>query len=124
MSPWAYRVAGFAVFIQAVFGALEVFLPRCALGLVFASYKGTRDSPVWIDTAQLTRNMGVYNWFLALGLLLSLTEFLSGDRATQFFLVCVALAGVFGVWSIGPKIAFFAQIALGVVPFLLMALKI
>jgi uncharacterized membrane protein len=44
----------------------------------------------------------VSNWFLALGLLLSLKERLGDGSTSHFFLSCVAVAGFFGLFSVGP----------------------
>jgi uncharacterized membrane protein len=117
MSSWtngaACVLAWLVVAMQALFGALEIFAPRWVFDRVFADYFRTRDAPVWFETEKLARNMGLYNWFLALGLLLSLVGHLGGRSTSQFFFLCVAVAGVFGVFSVGPSKAFIAQLVLG-----------
>ena len=108
----------FVVAMQIIFGAMEIFIPRFVFGLVLDTYPTTKDSPVWLETEKVARNMGLYNWFLAFGLLLSLTPLLGG-ASSWFFLLCVALAGVFGLFSVGFKFAFGLQLVLGFVAFLL-----
>jgi len=61
-------------------------------------------------TKALAANQGLYNGFLAAGLIWS---FLITDPAWQmnvrfFFLGCVAVAGIFGAWTADQKI-FFVQ---------------
>ena len=119
MSGWAYGVAWLVVGIQVLFGALEIFAPRWVFDRVFPRYYDTRTAPTWVETEQLTRNMGLYNWFLALGLSLTLMGHLGFLRLGQFFVLCVALAGAFGLISVGPKVAFGLQLGLGLLAFVL-----
>ncbi len=52
----------------------------------------------------LAANQGLYNGFLAAGLLWGLWR---GDVATQtFFLCCVLVAGIYGAATVGKKILF------------------
>ena len=69
----AFWFACFVVPIQIGFGALEMFGPRRVLKLVFGTYEATSRDPVWSETVKVALNMGLYNWFLALGLALSLS---------------------------------------------------
>ncbi len=59
------------------------------------------------QTATLAANQGLYNGFLAAGLVWGL---LSGDELRRpvgtFFLVCVAVAGVFGAKTVSRRILF------------------
>ena len=50
----------------------------------------------------LAANQGLYNGFLAAGLLWSV--FLGSDPIAAFFLGCVIVAGVFGAITVSPKI--------------------
>jgi putative membrane protein len=113
-------LAWLVVAMQVGFGALEMFAPRWVFDRVFAAYYDTRAAPVWIETEKLARNMGLYNWFLALGLLLSLVGQLGGVPTSQFFLLCVAVAGAFGLFSVSWSTAFLVQLGLGVVTFVLL----
>ena len=57
------------------------------------------------QTATLAANQGLYNGFLAAGLIWAL---LAGEPLHRpvgtFFLVCVAVAGVFGAATVSPRI--------------------
>ena len=52
-------------------------------------------------TKSLAMNQGLYNGFLAAGLLWGL---LAGDDVKMFFLACVIVAGVFGAFTASRKI--------------------
>jgi uncharacterized membrane protein len=115
-------LAWLAVGMQIIFAALEIFIPRWVFRRVFASYASTSDSSVWLETEKLARNMGLYNAFLGVGLLLSQLGKLGDVRTSQFFLFCVAIAGAFGLLSVRAFWAFGVQLVLGLVPFILFLL--
>ena len=100
--------ANLLVFLVALFHfwflALEMFLWRKPLGL-----KTFRSTPEQAEaTAVLAANQGLYNGFLATGLLLSLF-FSKPETAFAFqvyFLACVIAAGLYGAWSVNKKILF------------------
>ncbi len=52
----------------------------------------------------LAANQGLYNGFLAAGLLWSLWLGPQGRPAALFFLACVVVAGVFGAITVSPRI--------------------
>jgi putative membrane protein len=54
----------------------------------------------------LAANQGLYNGFLAAGLIWGLSQGAAGDGTKLFFLFCVAVAGVFGAATVGRKILF------------------
>jgi len=62
------------------------------------------------DTKPMAANQGLYNGFLAAGLIWSFfikdTEW--SQNIAQFFLVCVFVAGVYGAFSVSKRI-FFVQ---------------
>ena len=60
------------------------------------------------QTAVLAANQGLYNGFLAAGLIWSLWEKDDGLSLQLFFLGCVIVAGVFGALTAKPSI-FFVQ---------------
>jgi putative membrane protein len=62
------------------------------------------------DTAVLAANQGLYNGFLAAGLLWGLLHPMEemGREIQMFFLVCVIVAGVYGAYSVSKRI-FFVQ---------------
>lgn len=61
-------------------------------------------------TKVLAANQGLYNGFLAAGLLWGLSMGASGQAVQMFFLACVAVAGVFGGLTASRKILFIQAI--------------
>jgi putative membrane protein len=57
-------------------------------------------------TKVLAANQGLYNGFLAAGLLLGVVQGDSGTYFKLFFLSCVIVAGVYGAFTASPKILF------------------
>lgn len=55
-------------------------------------------------TKVLAANQGLYNGFLAAGLLWGLTQGLGGNAVTTFFLLCVFIAGLYGAATANPRI--------------------
>lgn len=86
------------------FLVLEMFLWDKPLGL-----KTFRNTP---EKAELTKvlaaNQGLYNGFLAAGLLWGLSLGAAGTHVQAFFLVCVVVAGLYGAYSVSRRI-FFVQ---------------
>ena len=97
------------------FLALEMFFWDKPLGL--------RTFGMSAEEAALTKplamNQGLYNGFLAAGLLWSLV---AGDAVTIFFLGCVIVAGVFGALTASRKILW-VQAVPGVIALLLVLLR-
>jgi putative membrane protein len=56
----------------------------------------------------LAANQGLYNGFLAAGLVWGLNLGVDGKEITTFFLGCVVVAGLFGALTVSRKI-FFVQ---------------
>ena len=54
----------------------------------------------------LAANQGLYNGFLAAGLIWGLGMGVAGQPVQLFFLACVIVAGVYGAISVGIKILF------------------
>jgi putative membrane protein len=50
--------------------------------------------------APIVRNAGLYNGFLAAGLIWALVSHTPGSNVTIFFLVCVTVAGLFGAMTL------------------------
>jgi len=66
-----------------------------------------RTTPEFAEASKvLAANQGLYNGFLAAGLLWSLTLGADGFAVRMFFLVCVVVAGVYGAATVGKKILF------------------
>jgi putative membrane protein len=58
------------------------------------------------QSAVLAKNQGLYNGFLAAGLIWGLSLGAAGQPVQLFFLGCVIVAGVYGAISVGIKILF------------------
>ena len=54
----------------------------------------------------LAANQGLYNGFLAAGLIWGLSMGAAGQAVQLFFLACVIVAGLYGAMSVGIKILF------------------
>jgi putative membrane protein len=65
---------------------------------------------IFPKTKAMAANQGLYNGFLAVGLIWSLliTNDLWNRNIALFFLVCVLIAGLYGAYSVSKKI-FFVQ---------------
>lgn len=76
------------------------------------AYKVFRNFPkdLFEKTKTMAANQGLYNGFLAAGLIWSLfiTDVVWSNNIALFFLTCVAIAGIFGAYSVSKKI-FFVQ---------------
>jgi putative membrane protein len=90
--------------LHAYFLVLEMFLWRTPFGLrTFRMTKEAADS-----TAVLAGNQGLYNGFLAAGLLWALVGYgvVAGRPILTFFLLCVIAAGVYGAATVSRRILF------------------
>ncbi|HEU4997105.1 MAG TPA: DUF1304 domain-containing protein [Gemmatimonadaceae bacterium] len=70
----------------------------------------------------LAANQGLYNGFLAAGLVWGLTLASAGSAIKVFFLVCVAVAGIFGAATVNRRILWI-QAGPAIVALVLMALS-
>jgi putative membrane protein len=99
--------------LHTYFLVLEMFLWRKPIGLrVFRMTQEAADS-----SAVLAANQGLYNGFLAAGLLWGLSAYgwsvtsmlaygvVSGRAVLTFFLACVIIAGVYGAATVSRRIA-------------------
>jgi putative membrane protein len=84
------------------FLVLEMFLWDKPLGL--KTFRQTPESAA--TTKVLAANQGLYNGFLAAGLVWGLCLGAGGSSVKIFFLGCVIVAGVFGAATVGKKILF------------------
>lgn len=102
MSTIAFGLVLLVAALHAYFLILEMFLWTRPLGL-----KVFRNTP---EKAEMTRvlaaNQGLYNGFLAAGLLWS--AFTDQREVAMFFLGCVIVAGLYGAYSVSRRI-FFVQ---------------
>ena len=89
--------------LHAGFLVLEMFLWRKPFGLrTFHMTQEVADS-----SAVLAANQGLYNGFLAAGLLWGLLGYgvVSGRAILTFFLACVIVAGLYGAATVSRRIA-------------------
>jgi putative membrane protein len=102
MSTIALALIVLVAVLHLYFLVLEMFLWTRPLGL-----KTFRNTPEKAETTRvLAANQGLYNGFIASGLLYAAAN---GSREfALFFLACVVVAGVYGAWSVNKRI-FFVQ---------------
>ncbi|MGA7748511.1 MAG: DUF1304 domain-containing protein [Gallionella sp.] len=100
MSTLANIVVGFVALLHGYFLVLEMFFWDKPLGL-----RTFRLTPEFAQASKsLAANQGLYNGFIAAGLLLGLLTGTTGGTIKIFFLCCVIVAGVFGAYSVGKQI--------------------
>ncbi|MEI2794831.1 DUF1304 domain-containing protein [Pseudoxanthomonas sp. F11] len=88
--------------LHAWFLVLEMFLWTKPAGL-----KTFRNTPEKAETTRvLAANQGLYNGFLAAGLLWGLV--IAQWNVVVFFLLCVVVAALYGAWSVSRRI-FYVQ---------------
>jgi len=88
--------------LHIYFLVLEMFLWDKPAGLkAFGQSKEKAEA-----TKVLAANQGLYNGFLAAGLLLGVAQGYSGTSFKLFFLSCVIVAGVYGALTASRKILF------------------
>ena len=102
MSMIANAVVGLVALLHVYFLVLEMFLwdtpyGRKTFGLT-AEYSAASKT--------LAANQGLYNGFLAAGLLWGLVLGAAGISVKVFFLTCVIVAGVYGAITVSRKILF------------------
>ncbi len=113
MQTAATLATGLVALLHFWFLVLEMFLWTKPLG--------RRVFKLTEEKAQLTKalaaNQGLYNGFLAAGLVWGLWLGAEGAAIRVFFLGCVVVAGIFGAATVGRKILFVqalpAAVALG-----------
>jgi putative membrane protein len=117
MTLAANIVTGLVALLHVYFMVLEMFLwdkpaGRKAFGLSQAQAESTK---------VMAANQGLYNGFLAAGLVWALTLGDAGNPIKLFFLGCVLVAGLFGAATASKKILFVQALpaALGLVLVLL-----
>jgi putative membrane protein len=87
--------------LHVYFLVLETFLWRTRARKLFGMSAEKAEA-----TAQLASNQGIYNGFLAAGLLWALFSPSDFRPRATFFLVCVAVAGIFGGVTVTRRIAY------------------
>ena len=98
MKTLAKILTGFVALEHILFLVIEMFLWQHPIGM--GMFDLTPEFAA--ETAFMAQNQGLYNGFLAAGLIWSL---ISGKRDVRiFFLLCVIIAGVFGAITVSPTI--------------------
>ena len=102
MSMVALGLIAVVALLHLYFLVLEMFLWTRPLGL-----KTFRNTPEKAETTRvLAANQGLYNGFLAAGLVYAIA---TGSREfAMFFLACVVVAALYGAYSVNKRI-FFVQ---------------
>jgi putative membrane protein len=91
---------GLVALAHVYFLVLEMFLWSTPFGLkTFGRTKEQQE-----ESAVLAKNQGLYNGFLAAGLIWSLVD--PNISIARFFLGCVLVAGLYGGATVGKKILF------------------
>lgn len=104
MSILANIFVGLVAVTHLYFLVLEMFFWTRPLGLkIFRLSQQTAN-----DSAVLAANQGLYNGFLAAGLVWGLVHAdpIFSQQIKVFFLSCVIVAGVYGAATVGKKILF------------------
>jgi putative membrane protein len=102
MTMLAQAVVGLVALLHLWFLALEMFLWTKPAGR-----RAFGTTPEFAEASKvLAANQGLYNGFLAAGLLWGLWLGGTGRAVVTFFLVCVVIAGVYGAITAHRKILF------------------
>ena len=88
--------------LHVYFLVLEMFLWTEPLGL--KTFRNSIEKAK--DSAVLAANQGLYNGFLAAGLVWGLTLGSAGTAVKVFFLACVVVAGLFGAATVSRRILY------------------
>ena len=102
MTIAAQIVIALVALLHAYFMVLEMFLWTKPAGLKAFGQKREQAEA----TKVLAANQGLYNGFLAAGLVWGLLLGAQGRHIQIFFLACVIVAGVYGALTVGRKILF------------------
>jgi putative membrane protein len=102
MSMLANIVVAIVALLHVYFLVLEMFFWTKPLGL--KTFKRTQAQAD--DSKVLAANRGLYNGFLAAGLLWGLSLGAAGLSIKVFFLLCVVVAGIYGAATVGKKILY------------------
>ncbi|MBK6452983.1 MAG: DUF1304 domain-containing protein [Proteobacteria bacterium] len=102
MSAMANVVVGLVALVHVYILVLEMFLWDTPTGLrVFGQTKEAAAA-----SKVLAANQGLYNGFLAVGLMWGLSLGADGTDVKVFFLACVLVAGVYGALTASRRILF------------------
>lgn len=109
---------GIVAFLHTYFLILEMFLWTKPKGIKAFGLKSKEFAE---ETQVLAANQGLYNGFIAAGLIWSIIT--QNTEVATFFLVCVVIAGIYGAYSTKKIRLFYVQgvpaiIALGLLYFI------
>lgn len=104
----------FVALLHVYFLVLEMFLWEKPAGL--KAFGQSREKAA--ITKVLAANQGLYNGFIAAGLLLGVIQGAAGYDFKVYFLSCVIIAGIYGAMTASRKILFI-QAAPGIIALLL-----
>jgi putative membrane protein len=102
MNSAAQVAVALVALLHLYFLVLEMFLWDKPAGLRAFGHSAEAAA----SSKVLAANQGLYNGFLAAGLLWSLTLGTGGKHVSVFFLSCVVLAGLYGALTASRKILF------------------
>jgi putative membrane protein len=104
MNPIANSLVALVAMLHIYFLVLEMFLWTRPLGL--KTFRNTIDKAT--DSAVLAANQGLYNGFLAAGLIWGLVHSAPAFafQIKMFFLLCVIVAGVYGAATVSRRILY------------------
>ena len=102
-----FAATGFIVLVAALhiyFLVLEMFLWRTAFGR--RTFRTTAEFAE--ASTALAANQGLYNGFLAAGLLWALVSYgvINGRAILTFFLACIVVAGIYGAATVSRRIVY------------------
>lgn len=103
MTTAANIVVALVALLHLYFLVLEMFLWDKPKGLQVFGHSMEKAQA----TKLLASHQGLYNGFLAAGLLVGLAQGNDGFDFKVFFLSCVIVAGIYGGLTVGRKILFF-----------------
>jgi len=80
------------------------------------AFKGSLPDHMFATTKTLAANQGLYNGFLAAGLLWTffVNDFLWQHNIAMFFLSCIIIAGIYGALTASKKIFFIQAVPAGI----------
>ncbi|MEK7811336.1 MAG: DUF1304 domain-containing protein [Pseudomonadota bacterium] len=116
MALFANIIVALVALLHVYFLVLEMFLWDKPFGLrIFRMTKEVAQA-----SKTLAANQGLYNGFLAAGLLWGLILGTEGTHIKVFFLACVLVAGLYGAATVGRKIFFIQALPAAVGLFLVL----
>lgn len=118
MSTLINILVGFIALQHIAFLILEMFYWEKPLGRrIFGMNKETAAT-----SKTLAMNQGLYNGFLAAGLIWSLTLGTAGMSIKLFFIICILVAGIFGGVTASKKILYVQALPAAITLILLLLL--